>query len=237
MQIKTSIICFCLFFSTVSAFAGGNFSVGRDEGGVYFETDEGQSWYIGKPDLPYFTVGQKGSYTLHTDSGGTYLLTDQRRKFYVGKGVDAPTPPLPPAFSDTPPPPPSAKKKEMNVLIHGNQVLVPVTLHNAFRKEEVLLLLDTGASIVILHKDIADRLKLKPIRTEQIVVAGGEKLPMTLVTLPKIAAGPLLKKNMVAGVIDHQGPAVPYQGLLGMNFLKGMNYTVDFEKQTIRWAQ
>lgn len=36
-------------------------------------------------------------------------------------------------------------------------------------------------------------------------------------------------------VYKHNGPRVPYKGLLGMNFLRGLDYRVDFDRGVIVW--
>jgi hypothetical protein len=39
----------------------------------------------------------------------------------------------------------------------------------------------------------------------------------------------------MAGIIEHHGPDVPFDGLLGMNFLKSYQYTIDFNDKVLRW--
>jgi hypothetical protein len=47
--------------------------------------------------------------------------------------------------------------------------------------------------------------------------------------------GPHKEINLVAGIIEHTGPAVTFDGLLGMNFLKNHEYTINFENKTLLW--
>jgi hypothetical protein len=53
------IICVLfIFFSVLPLHATGTYYVGRDEGGVYFQTDDHGGWYIDGVDLKSFTIGQ-----------------------------------------------------------------------------------------------------------------------------------------------------------------------------------
>jgi predicted aspartyl protease len=126
---------------------------------------------------------------------------------------------------------------ETKVQIKRNLVLVPVTLGYEGNKIEAALVLDTGASIVTLHQRVADRLRIKELETAQTQVAGGEVLKSSVAKLGYIKVGPFKKRNLYAGIIKHEGPSVPYDGLLGMNFLRGLEYTVDFKKQVIKWKR
>jgi hypothetical protein len=38
-----------------------------------------------------------------------------------------------------------------------------------------------------------------------------------------------------AGIIKYKGPRVPYNGLLGMNFLRGLDFSIDYENKLIIW--
>jgi predicted aspartyl protease len=126
---------------------------------------------------------------------------------------------------------------ETKVIIKENLVLVPVTLCYKAHKTEALLVMDTGASIVTLHQQIADRLHITEGEKAITRVAGGEVLKSSMAKLGYIKVGPFKKTNLYAGIIKHEGSSVPYDGLLGMNFLRGLEYTVDFKKQVIKWKR
>jgi len=40
---------------------------------------------------------------------------------------------------------------------------------------------------------------------------------------------------MKIGVVVHKGPPVKFGGLLGMDFLRGLKYYIEFKNQTIKW--
>ena len=43
------------------------------------------------------------------------------------------------------------------------------------------------------------------------------------------------KTELYAVIVDHIGPPVSHKGLLGMNFLSGLDYKIDFERRVIIW--
>jgi clan AA aspartic protease (TIGR02281 family) len=129
----------------------------------------------------------------------------------------------------------SAEKLETPVSIVGDHVIVPVSLTYKTRTVKANLLLDTGASKITLHRDIAERLSVENPQKGSIRVAGGELIEAEAITLDSVTVGPNTKRSLTAGIIDHNGPAVAFEGLLGMNFLRNLHYTVDFENRVIRW--
>ncbi len=119
----------------------------------------------------------------------------------------------------------------------GNAVLVPVTLGYRGKVIETRLMLDTGASMIALHLEIAEALNIDLRRFKRVRprVAGGKSINAYVGKLDYVQAGPIKKDDILVSVIEHQGPPVPFNGLLGMNFLQGLEYHIDFENQVINW--
>ena len=121
------------------------------------------------------------------------------------------------------------------VTISGNKVLVPVTLAYLGREVQATLVLDTGADLITIHRPIADQLHLPLNEKAEVRVTGGKIIRARVAKLDYARVGPYEAQDIQVLIILHQGSPVSHDGLLGMNFLRSLEYSIDFENQVIKW--
>ena len=224
-------ILFCLCLSTV-CFSGGTYYIGKDDGGIYFQTDNDGGWYIDPQDLKNFQVGESGEYKSGIDHNGKFILTE-KNKYYIDTGRKG-----------------SLKTKSKRLMKNRRKYLkdqrqlflsmetgywCPVTIRYAGKTMDANLLLDTGASIVTLHRNIADKLKIRNTQKTTMQLAGGQLIAADIARLDAVSVGPNRKKDVFVSIIDQIDRNADYDGLLGMNFLRNLRYEIDFQKSVIRW--
>jgi predicted aspartyl protease len=126
---------------------------------------------------------------------------------------------------------------ETRVTIAGNHVLVPVTLGYKGKTVDAQLVLDTGASVTMINTDIAAQLGIDPAETVpgEGQAVGGIILPAAFTKLGYVSVGPHTKKDMIVSIVEEKGLRERRDGLLGMDFLRGLQYYVDFKNQVIDW--
>jgi predicted aspartyl protease len=127
------------------------------------------------------------------------------------------------------------KGQKTPVIINGNRVFVPTTIGNRGVEVETLMLLDTGASQTVVHRDVATQLNVIALKKGMSQVAGGQKIYTEIGKVDYIKIGPHKIDDANILVINHEGAAVTHNGLLGMNVLKNFVYNIDFENQMMVW--
>lgn len=145
--------------------------------------------------------------------------------------INEPPPPEEEATASEPEP-----VSETPVLIKENRVFVPVIMGYEDQEIETTLIFDTGAGSIVLHENTAQRLGIEGAQASQGEGVGGIIISTRTIRLAYVQVGPHRKENLRADIIAYAGdPDADYNGLLGMNFIRGLDYTIDFERQVIRW--
>ena len=121
------------------------------------------------------------------------------------------------------------------VRVANNQVLVPVKIGYRGLETDVVMLLDTGANVTIIHQEVADALGLRWPKRATMQVVGGQRLRAGIGTLGHVMLGSLRLEDVEVGIINHEGGALPYAGLLGMNVLRQVAFKIDLKNQMITW--
>ena len=121
------------------------------------------------------------------------------------------------------------------VAIIGEQVLVPVILGYGGREVHANLLLDTGASTLLLDHRFSNQLAIRKFVKSTGRVADGRLITTDTAQLDYVRIGPFQVPDLAAAFIQSNGAAAVHDGLLGMNFLRHFNYSIDFAQRTITW--
>jgi predicted aspartyl protease len=157
---------------------------------------------------------------------------EKERMVYLAEEPDASAPQLPQEDHR------EASLYETPVIIKADRVFVPVVLGYGGRKIEVTLIFDTGANSMVLHQNVAEALGITdPIQAKGYGV-GGIEIDAKLARLQSVQVGPFEKQDLRTAIVAYSGPPDSmYDGLLGMNFLRGLKYEIDFDAQVIRWGE
>lgn len=129
--------------------------------------------------------------------------------------------------------------KYTGVRVENNRVYVPVRLSYGGKESEAWMLLDTGASVTTISTELADRLGIKPkdTKTSAARLADGGYIQTFTIRLDNISVGPKKKHNIAVGITPTKGPRLPFDGLLGMNFLGDFKYHLDVNEQMLNWLE
>ncbi|MBU0547553.1 MAG: retroviral-like aspartic protease family protein [Candidatus Omnitrophica bacterium] len=119
--------------------------------------------------------------------------------------------------------------KEVSVDKQSGHVKVTTTLNNKIKAN---LILDTGASLVILSNKIANKLGVdvndQSAHPIEMILADGRKVEAKMIFLESVSVQDSEVKNIEAAILpEKESAAIPEDGLLGMSFLKKFNFKID----------
>jgi len=118
--------------------------------------------------------------------------------------------------------------------VQQGHIVVDAVLNKAVRAS---LLLDTGASLIVLSKSAGRKLGFSADRkksTIQLQMADGRKVDAQFVVLQSVSVQGIEVRNVDAAVMSEDaGGADCGDGLLGMSFLKKFNFKIDQRNQKL----
>lgn len=130
-----------------------------------------------------------------------------------------------------------AQSFETPIIVKADRVFVPVTVRYGSQSMETRLIFDTGASSMVLHEEVAYRLGIFEGDPAIGRGVGGIEINARVARLESVQVGPYEKRNLRVAIVPYRGePVEGYHGLLGMNFLRGLTYEIDFDRQVIKWG-
>ncbi len=127
-----------------------------------------------------------------------------------------------------------AKPRRIDFSADSHSINLPVTLN---KKVEARLVLDTGATLVVLNKGIAEKLNLKtgPASPEiKLTLADGRQVNAKFVVLESVKVENSEAQDVEAAVmLEDVRDASFGDGLLGMSFLKHFSFNVNYKERRL----
>jgi len=122
------------------------------------------------------------------------------------------------------------------ISIVNNVIIVPVVFRNKGRKVKARMILDTGASVTTLYSALASQLNLNKnkLTKARSINANGVPSDSLLTKVDHIEVDDKILANSEVVVIPSHSN-IGADGLLGNSFLRFFNFTIDYEKQLLRW--
>jgi hypothetical protein len=129
-----------------------------------------------------------------------------------------------------------AATSELSVRIdESGAVIVPVSIDG---RGPFPFLLDTGSSHSVVSKSLADQLALRFVaRTSVLTSTGREWRPV--VSLDQTTIGGVQSEGLLASVTPSAQLDVVargIEGVIGQDFLIGLNYTLDYQRRRVVWS-
>ncbi|SKA25066.1 Aspartyl protease [Trichlorobacter thiogenes] len=124
--------------------------------------------------------------------------------------------------------------RETQIIAERDRVYVPVKIRSAGVERELLLILDTGATGVMIYQDAVQGIRLNNIRSGYATLANGSQVQQLAGTVDSVSVGTAVARDFEIRIMQQVGQK-DHQGLLGMSFLKNFHYTLDMNRKVIRW--
>jgi clan AA aspartic protease (TIGR02281 family) len=95
-------------------------------------------------------------------------------------------------------------------------------------------LFDSGAALTVINHKFAEYfgIQIDPARQMRITAASEKEVDTFLSAAQEIRVGSLIRKDLPVSVIKFP-PNFEVHGLIGMNFLKGLRFTVEMDTGTL----
>ncbi len=114
----------------------------------------------------------------------------------------------------------------------GGGIVVPVTLAPSVK---VNMLVDTGASLVVISEQIASLVDMEYVRGKDpitLTVADGRTIPAKFALLSCVTVGEASAVEVPVAVVDDASVAHP-GGVLGMSFLRSFYFSIDAQNKCL----
>lgn len=125
------------------------------------------------------------------------------------------------------------RPKRVDFLHASSGIVVEATLNE---KTQASLLLDTGASMVMLRKSIAQKMgiDLQGLKPDmQAKLADGRQINAKHIILKSIKVQGIEEENVDAAILLDEAGGMDFDGLLGMSFLKRFNFKINYQEKKL----